>query len=56
MGQNRKYSQGADVFRFAPDSRHSAALSACPFRADCVAKVVLQEMSKILRAAGALFV
>ena len=26
------------------------------FQTDCVAKVVLQEMSKILRAAGAFFV
>jgi hypothetical protein len=41
VGQNRKSSMRANVFRFAPDS---------------VAKVVLPKVSKILRAAGAIFV
>lgn len=31
-GQNRKYSRRAYVFRFAPESGHCAAQSACPFR------------------------
>jgi hypothetical protein len=29
----------ANVFRFAPESGHCATESACPFRADFVAKV-----------------
>jgi hypothetical protein len=31
-------------------------IAPCPLSADSVAKVVLQKMSKILRAAGAVFV
>src|SRR6266576_3043813 len=33
MGQNRKSSMRANVFRFAPESGHRAMQSACPFRA-----------------------
>src|SRR3981189_3100315 len=33
MGQNRKSSTRANVFRFAPESGHRAMQSACPFRA-----------------------
>ena len=33
LGQNRKSSMRAHVFRFAPDSGHCAVQSACPFRA-----------------------
>ena len=35
LGQNRKSSMRANVFRFAPKSGHCAAGSACPFRAMC---------------------
>jgi hypothetical protein len=38
VGQNRKSSMRAHVFRFAPESGHRAMQSACPFRADSVAK------------------
>ena len=34
MGQNRKSSMRANVFRFAPESGHRAMQSACPFRAN----------------------
>ena len=34
MGQNRKSSMRAYVFRFAPKSGHCATESACPFRAN----------------------
>jgi hypothetical protein len=33
LGQNRKSSTRANVFRFAPKSGHRATESACPFRA-----------------------
>src|ERR1700687_73016 len=33
LGQNRKSSMRAYVFRFAPESGHRAMQSACPFRA-----------------------
>src|SRR6476620_3211668 len=33
LGQNRKSSTRAHVFRFAPESGHCATESACPFRA-----------------------
>src|SRR2546427_10819262 len=33
LGQNRKSSMRANVFRFAPESGHPAMQSACPFRA-----------------------
>ena len=33
MGQNRKNSRRAHVFRFAPESGHCATDAACPFRA-----------------------
>ena len=33
IGQNRKSSMRANVFRFAPESGHRAMQSACPFRA-----------------------
>src|SRR5258705_13994145 len=33
LGQNRKSSMPAHVFRFAPKSGHCATGSACPFRA-----------------------
>src|SRR5712672_3986152 len=33
VGQNRKSSMRAYVFRFAPESGHRAMQSACPFRA-----------------------
>jgi hypothetical protein len=39
LGQKAKYSRRANVFRFAPESGHRAMQSACPFRADSVAKV-----------------
>jgi hypothetical protein len=34
LGQNRKSSTRANVFRFAPESGHRAMQSACPFRAN----------------------
>jgi hypothetical protein len=34
LGQTRKYSRRADVFRCPPDSGHSAEESACPFCAN----------------------
>src|SRR5258705_7660669 len=34
LGQNRKNSMRANVFRFAADSGHCATLLACPFRAN----------------------
>ena len=37
-------------------NRHARMSALVRFRGDSVAKVVLQEMSKILRAAGAFFV
>src|SRR6476469_9817525 len=43
----------ANVFRFAPESGRRATWSACPFRADTVAKVFLRRGSQILRGAGA---
>ena len=42
--------------RFAARNRLKADAAPCQKCADNVAKVVLQEMSKFLRAAGALFV
>jgi hypothetical protein len=39
LGPNRKSSLRADVFRFAPESRHDATRSVCPFRADFVAEI-----------------
>jgi hypothetical protein len=39
LGQKAKYSLRADVFRFAPESRHYAMRLACPKSADIVAKV-----------------
>src|SRR5260370_6071687 len=39
LGQNRKSSSRAYVFRFAPKNGHRATSAACPFRADSVAKV-----------------
>src|SRR4029077_15998807 len=33
LGQNRKSSTGANVFRFAPESRHCSTQSACRLRA-----------------------
>jgi hypothetical protein len=53
LGQNRKSSMRANVVRFAPESGHFATESACPFRADSVAKVFLRHGSQILRGAGA---
>ena len=55
VGQTRKSSLRAYVFRFAPESRHYAAHSVCPFRADCVAKVFLGCRTKILRTADAFY-
>ena len=48
VGQNRKSSLRAYVFRFAPESRHYATHSACPFRARSsahVAKAILWELA-----------
>jgi hypothetical protein len=39
LGQNRKSSMRAHVFRFAPESGHRAMQSACPFGADFVAEI-----------------
>src|SRR5260370_41966564 len=33
LGQNRKYSRRADVFRSTPKTGHRSMRSACPFRA-----------------------
>jgi hypothetical protein len=33
LGQNRKSSMRAHVFRFTPESRHHVTHAACPFRA-----------------------
>jgi hypothetical protein len=49
LGQTAKYSLRAYVFRFAPESRHRAMQSACPFRADNVEKVENRTASKISR-------
>jgi hypothetical protein len=46
----------AGHFRSSANIGHSQIAPACLKSADSVAKVVLQEMSKILRAAGAFFV
>jgi hypothetical protein len=35
LGQNRKSSMRAYVFRFAPESRHYATHSVCPFVPTC---------------------
>ena len=56
MGPKAKYSLRADVFCFASNDRHRSTPPPCRFCADSVAKVVLPKMSKILRAAGAVFV
>jgi hypothetical protein len=56
MGPKTKVSARPLDVCFAPMSGHRQAAPACPKSADSVAKVVLQKVSKILRAAGALFV
>jgi hypothetical protein len=38
-GQKAKYSLGADVFRFAPESGLKSDIAPCPFGADFVAEV-----------------
>jgi hypothetical protein len=49
MGQNRKSSMRANVFRFTPESRHAPTAAVCPFRADIVAKVENRTTLKISR-------
>ena len=39
LGQNRKSSTRANVFRCSPNNGHRQDTSACPFRADCVEKL-----------------
>jgi hypothetical protein len=45
-----------DVFRVTLESGHCSMQSACLKRADTVAKVVLQKVSKFQRAAASIFV
>src|SRR5260221_13167414 len=53
LGQNRKSSMRAHVFRFAPKSGHCATDSTCPFRADTVEKVFSGWRTKFFRTADA---
>jgi hypothetical protein len=49
VGQKQKSSMRAYVFRFTPESGRRATWSACPFRADIVAKVENRTTRRISR-------
>jgi hypothetical protein len=52
LGQKAKYSPRVEVFRFTPESRHSATHSACPFRANNGSNVSLNHSSVRARKDG----
>jgi hypothetical protein len=56
LGFHTTTTSAAVDFRFTPNNGHDHVSRIGLLSADCVAKVVLQEVSKILRAAGAFFV
>ena len=56
VGSRGEMLRASPCLPLAPESGMTSDIVGGPFRAHSVAKIVLQEMSKILRAAGAFFV